>query len=87
MLRMLIYQGREINTDTDIYKILSKRMTPQKDVLFGGAGSDDIKGGAGDDLILGDAQYSVASRAARNGLPLHPGRGHQLHAAAARSRR
>ena len=33
-----------------------------KDVLFGGAGSDDIKGGAGDDLILGDAQYSVASR-------------------------
>ena len=38
-------------------------MTPQKDVLFGGAGSDDIKGGAGDDLILGDAQYSVASRA------------------------
>ena len=62
MLRMLIYQGREINTDADIYKILSKRMTPQKDVLFGGAGSDDIKGGAGDDLILGDAQYSVASR-------------------------
>ncbi len=53
------------------------------DTVYGGPNTDMIYGSAGDDWL--HPRMGLASRAARNGLPLHPGRGHQLHAAAARS--
>jgi Ca2+-binding RTX toxin-like protein len=39
----------------------------RSDVLFGGAGDDIVHGGAGADLMLGDARYTMFSRAI--GLP------------------